>query len=157
MFPSFCRHRSAVRSVFFECRFITRLGFPPISLHVLRVGAAGDGGTCFPCDLLRVGIAWDGEMRFSRGLLPGGAESASATILPGVAEGISATVSLRVAESTTLRSPPGGVQRAPPLDGGVRRPQPTNQQTNKPTSIRELPCFDFSHISVFKTLKRRPH
>ena len=53
-FPSFPERRLVARSVFVECHFITRLGFPLLSPHVLRVGAAGDGGACFSRDFPRV-------------------------------------------------------------------------------------------------------
>jgi hypothetical protein len=51
LFPSIDRSQGPF---FVECRFITRLGFPLLSPHVLRVGAAGDGGACFSRDFPRV-------------------------------------------------------------------------------------------------------
>lgn len=54
MFPSFPEHRLAAKSVFVGCRFITRLSFPLLPPHVLRAGAAGDGGACFSRDHSRV-------------------------------------------------------------------------------------------------------
>lgn len=61
VFPSLRGHRLAAGNVFVEWRFIARSGFPLLSLHVLRVGAAGDGWTCFSRNL-----PWVAESTFAR-------------------------------------------------------------------------------------------